>query len=118
MRFATSLFILLGAGLLTAQQQHWTPTIRSITMKVISTSVPGLAPIKFEAISAAWRSNHVNLDVEKRLDLALIDKAKEVVLQLHAINGSTVRVEHVLNHIPPRSVEVAFQVVELCAHPK
>ncbi|MEJ7606603.1 MAG: hypothetical protein WKF37_10100 [Bryobacteraceae bacterium] len=83
-------------------------------MKVISTSVSGLAPIHFEAIAAAWKSSQVKLDVENRLDVAFVDRAKEVIRGLYAASGHSVRVEHTLNHISPRSVEVAFQVVELC----
>jgi hypothetical protein len=56
----------------------------------------------------------VNLAVENRLDFTSIDKAKEVIREMYGIKGHTVRVEHSVNQIPTRGVEVAFQVVELC----
>jgi hypothetical protein len=57
----------------------------------------------------------VNLAVGNRLDAASLSDAKEVIREMYAERGHTVRVEHRVRQIPPRSVEVVFKVIELCA---
>jgi hypothetical protein len=114
MRPAGLCWIIIGSGLLTAQHQQRIPSIRSISVKVVSTSAKGLTPIEFHAITAAWKSKQVDLAVEGRLDIASIDKAKEVIRDMYGSKRHAVRVEHSVNQIPPRGVEIAFQVVELC----
>ena len=113
MRRATLCLILIGAGLLTAQQEQPNPFVRSISVKVIPTSSKGIA-LDFEAIRAAWKSKRVNLEVETRLDVASIDSAKAVIREIYGSQGHAVRVEHSVNQIRPGGVAVAFQVVELC----
>jgi hypothetical protein len=106
--------ILISAGLLSPQEQQSRPIVRAISIKVVATSPQGLTPIGFDAILSAWKSSQVNLSVEQRLDLASIDKAREIIRELYSKSGHAVRVEHSVNPMPPRSVEVVFQVIELC----
>jgi hypothetical protein len=114
MRLAVLLLTLISSGTLTAQPGPGSPKIRSITVSVLPTSPHGLAPIELEDIRAAWRRNQVNLAVETRLDAASVDSAKEVIREMYGRAGHAVRVEHSVNPIPPRSVQVEFQVIELC----
>ncbi len=113
MRLAIIGWILIGTGLLTAQQEQPNPFVRSISVKVIPTSSKGIA-LDYEAIRAAWNSKRVNLEVETRLDVASIDRAEAVIREIYGRKGQVVKVEHRINQIAPTGVEVVLQVVELC----
>ena len=113
MRPTALCLIILGSGLLTAQHRS-SLSIRSISIEFIPTSPVAVVPIQFKEIMAAWKNKRVNLEVENRLDLASIDRAKEVIREMYGSNGHPVRVEHRVNQVPPGGVEVAFQVVDLC----
>jgi hypothetical protein len=105
---------MIGFGLLPAQQQPSGPLVRSISVRAVSTTSQGLASIEFSDIAAAWKRRQVNLAVEKRLDLVSIETAEGVIREMYRDSGHSVRVEHNVTQIPPRGVEVAFQVIELC----
>ena len=114
MRPAVLFLITLSPVLLTAQHEQQTPKVRSIRVNVVSTSPEGLTPTGYAAIAAAWERSHVNLAVEKPLDTASLDKAKETIREMYGREGHAVRVKHSIHSISARGVEVAFQVIELC----
>ncbi len=114
MRAAALFLIFIGVGLSTVQAEDGSLKIRAISVKTVTTSVEGLSSIGFAAISEAWERNEVDLAGERPLEVDSIVKAKEVIREMHAGAGQAVRVEHSVNQIPRRGVEVAFQVIELC----
>lgn len=107
--------IFLGCTLLTAQEQQPSPSVRSITVRLISTRAAALNPIDFDTIKTAWTNRQVPLTVEQQLDVTSIGTAKEVIRELYSNSGRAVKVDHRISQIAHRSVEVAFEVVELCA---
>jgi hypothetical protein len=56
----------------------------------------------------------VGLALDDRFDIARLQSAGDVIRDLYRDAGRKVRVEHSVTHMPPRSVEIAFDVVELC----
>jgi hypothetical protein len=114
MRLAFLLIAIACAGLLSAQQPQWSPTVRSITIKLTDKGRHGIPHVEFESIAASWRAAQINLAVETNLDTDSIGKAKAVLREIYRRRGHAVRVEHRVNQMPTRSVEVAFEVVEIC----
>src|SRR5271169_6211338 len=115
MRTSIVCLFLAGSGLLICQPRQLAPLIRSISVRPISTSQKGLAPIDFETIMTAWKSNQVDLAVERQLDGATIERAARVIREAYRKGGQTVRVEHTVTQASPRSsVALVFQVIELC----
>jgi len=112
-RIAILCLLTIGSSFLPAQTRHWTPLVRSIRVESVPTSPKGLPNVEFKAVMAAWKQNGVKLDVEAPLDTAAVDKAGEVLRDLYAERGQSVRVEHSISGIPPRSAEVAFRVIQL-----
>jgi hypothetical protein len=106
--------IVLGCALLTAQEHKQNPMVRSITVRLISARAMAPKSIDFTAITAAWKTRQVPLAVEQPLNVKSIETAKEVIREMYSKTGRVVKVDHRMSQIPPRSLEVAFEVVELC----
>jgi hypothetical protein len=114
MRFALlCLLARAGTGLLNGEQQS-NLIVRSISVRFIPTGTEHLMPVEFAAIAARWKNDQVNLAVERKLDIAAIDRAEEVIREMYRVRGETVRVEHSVRQLSPRTVEVGFEVVPLC----
>ena len=62
----------------------------------------------------AFKSRGVSLALEHRFDPAQLNGADDVIRDLYDDTGGKVRVEHSVTHLPPRGVEILFEVVELC----
>lgn len=94
------------------------PFVRHITITAVASGGPTRAftPIEFATIAAEWKRSQVPLELERPLDLAAVASAKAVISRLYAREGHSVGVEHVISNIEPRSLQVAFKVVELCTH--
>src|SRR5438105_15771660 len=60
MRIPLFCLFLVGSGLLSGQRPQFTMSIRSISVRPVSTSQKGLAQIDFDTIKAPWRSSQVN----------------------------------------------------------
>jgi len=90
--------------------------IRSIKIIPVPTSRAGL-PDPGTKVQDALAS--VPLTVESKLDgptlLSAIDKAEKSIQSVYKGLGKSVRVEHELEQIPPRSLELRFRVIELCS---
>jgi hypothetical protein len=68
-----------------------------------------------DAITATWRSKGIDLGVEHRLNPVAVEKAADVIRDMYGDKGQKVRVEHTVTQIPPgRSLEVKFEVTQLC----
>jgi hypothetical protein len=115
MRLAAICWVILGVGALTAQQPSIAVSVRSITVKPVSTGSEPLNAIGFEAFSSAWKTRGIHLATETRLDPAAVDKAADVIRDMYRDQGQKVRVEHTVTQIRPGAVEVAFEVIQLCA---
>jgi len=83
-------------------------------VKLVTTGSEPANPIGVDAIARALKSRRVSLAVEDRFDPAQLDKAGDVIRDLYGDTGRKVRVDYSVTHIPPRGVEVAFEVIELC----
>lgn len=70
--------------------------------------------VSFEAIAAAWKSKGINLAVEKRYDALAAGRAAGAIRDLYRERGREVRVKARTAPIPPKSLEVTFEVGELC----
>ena len=95
-------------GVASAQSSGFTPTVRSVRVETISTTsreLPATAP---DLVANA------GVKVETDLSADAIEKAKEAIRSHYARLGRTVRVDHEVNAMPPRSFEVKFRVIELC----
>lgn len=114
MRFAAICCFALGVGALTAQQPSVPVSVRSITVRPVSTSSAPLNAIDFEAFSSAWKARGIHLAVEIRLEPAAVDKAADVIRDMYRDRGQKVRVEHTVKQIRPGAVEVAFEIIQLC----
>jgi hypothetical protein len=114
-RSAAICWVLLSVWALTAQQPPIPMPVRHIKVRLISTTSKGLTAIDFGAIAATWKSKGIDLAVERRLDPAAVEKAADAIRDMYADGGQKVRVEHTVTQIPPRSLEVAFEVIQLCA---
>ena len=105
---------LLSLGVFLGQQTSTALTVRSIRVKLVSTSSQRTSPIGIEAIVKGLKSRGVGLALDDRFDPARLQSAGDVIRDLYRDTGRKVRVEHSVTHMPPRSVEIAFDVVELC----
>ena len=113
MRSAAICWIMLGVGALTAQQPSIPIRVRSINVKPVSTNSEPLHAISFDAIVAALKSKGIRLAVGK-FDPAAVGKAADAIRDLYGDEGQKVRVEYTATQIPPRGVEVTFEVIQLC----
>ena len=114
MRSAAICLVLLGAAALTAQQPPL-PIVRSIRFRPIATTGKGLPAIDLEAPAAAWKTRGIDLAVERRYNPAAVEKAAHVIRDMYGAQGQKVRVEYTVTEIPPHSLEVSFEIVQLCA---
>ena len=116
MRSVAMCCCLLMAGVLTAQQPSTSSMpVRSITLKLVSSSSRALSPIGLDAIAAALKTKGIHLAVESRFDPSQVEKAADVIRDMYGEQGQRVRVEHGVTQVCPHGVEVAFEVVKLCA---
>jgi hypothetical protein len=114
MRFAVMCWAVLCAGALPAQQSSSPMLVRSIRIKLVSTSKVPLKSVDMDVITGALKSKGINLAVERRFDPSAVDKAAEMIREMYGDDGHKVRVEHTVIQIPPQSLEVAFEVIQLC----
>jgi len=105
---------LLGIGAITAQQAS-PRTVRSIRFRVISTNSKPLPGISMDEFAANMKSRGIDFAVERKFDPIAVEKAADVLRKLYSGAGQEVRVEHTVSAIPPRSVEVSFEIIQLCA---
>jgi hypothetical protein len=113
MRIVAMCLCLLTAGALTAQQSSTSMPVRSITLKLVSTSSEALNSIGLDAIAAALKGKGIQLAVEGRFDPSQVEKAADVIRDMYGDQGQKVRVEHSVTQMRPHSVGVAFEVVQL-----
>jgi hypothetical protein len=106
--------ILFATGVLAAQQTSTSLPIRSISVKLVPTSNADMNAIPFDSIMAAWRNERIDLAVEHGFDAAAVDKASDAIRTMYAGLGHKVRVEHKVTQVSPRSLDVAFEVIQLC----
>jgi hypothetical protein len=114
MRFAVMCWAVSCAVALPAQQSSWPMLVRSIRIKLVSTSKVPLKSVDMEVITGALKSKGIDLAVERRLDPSAVDKAAEMIREMYGDAGQKVRVEHTVTQMPPQSLEVAFDVIQLC----
>jgi len=112
-RSAVMCWVLVGAGALMAQPPML-PIVRFINVRSVSTNSKELNAIGFDAIQAAWKSKGINLAVERRYDPAAVEKAANVIRDMYGDEGQKVRVEYTVSDIAPRSLQVSFEVIQLC----
>ena len=105
---------LLAAGMAAAQQVTPPLVIRSVSVRLIPSSSQGMNAIGFDRIAAALKRQGIPLAVEGKFDAAVVEKASDVIRDLYLEQGQKVSVEHSVAQLPPRSVEVRFEVVQLC----
>jgi hypothetical protein len=67
-----------------------------------------------EAFASAWKSKGIDLAVERRYDPAAVEKAAHALRAMYGDEGQKVRVEYTVTDIPPRSLEVTFEIIQLC----
>jgi len=113
MRFAIMCCAVLCTGALLAQPSSPPSKVRSIRIKLVSTSKDPLKPVDMNTITETLVSKGINLAVERAYDSSAVDKAADVIRDMYGNEGQKVRVEHTLRQIPPRSLEVVFQVIQL-----
>ena len=114
MRFAVICWLFLFTGATTAQQA--TPLIvRSIRYKLTSTNKKPLSDLPLDALAAAMKGKGVDFAVERKFDSSAVEQAAKIIHGLYSDEGQEVRVEHTVSAIPPGSVEVAFEIIQLCA---
>ena len=90
-------------------------TIRSIRVRLISAIRQPATPITIETITRAMNADGLSVAVEHQLDTTQLQRAGDVIQDVYRKAGRTVRVEHSITQMNPlRSVEVLFEVVELC----
>lgn len=114
MREAALCSILFAAGVMAAQRAPAPLPIRSISVKLVPTSNAAMNAIPFDAIAATWRNERIDLAVEHGFDAAAVDKASDAIRTMYAGLGHKVRVEHKVTRVSPRSLDVAFEVIQLC----
>jgi outer membrane protein assembly factor BamA len=115
MRTVAGCLLLIAAGALRAQPQPSPIPVRSISVKLVSTSSAALNAISMSAIAAALKDKGIHLAVESAFDSTAVEKAGDAIRDMYFQQGQRVRVEHTVTQAPPRSVEVVFEVVQLCA---
>jgi len=114
MRPTAIICVVLGVGVLTAQQMSIPVSVRSISLKLVSTNKEPLNAIGLDAIAAALKARGIHLAVENAFDPAAVDKAADVIRDLYGDEGQKVRVEHTAKQTPRGKVEVTFEVIQLC----
>jgi hypothetical protein len=112
-----SVFLAATAATQTAPLRDSGITVRSIRVRLISTSSRPLADIPMGVFSATLKSKGINLAVERKFDGDAVDKAADVLRSMYKDAGQEVRVEHLVSQIPPQSLEVSFEVIQLCTCP-
>jgi hypothetical protein len=112
MRSAVMCWVLVGVGALMAQPPL--PIVRSINFRPISTTSKGLHAFGPEEIAAAWKSKGIDLAVERRYDPAAVEKAANAIRDMYGDEGQRVRVEYIVAQIPPRSLQISFEINQLC----
>ncbi|MBZ5625353.1 MAG: tetratricopeptide repeat protein [Acidobacteriia bacterium] len=86
------------------QAQSIGPTVRSLRFE-------NTDPVKVDDIRQRLQEREIELDVEKAYDAKMVEEARRVLTELLAERGvANPRVEVSIREIPPRSVDVAFQV--------
>ncbi len=88
--------------------------VRSIRVRLVSTSSRPLVDIPMGIFSETLKSEGINLAVERKFDSEAVDKAAEVLRSMYKEAGQEVRVEHAVSQIPPTSLEVSFEVIQRC----
>lgn len=114
MRFAVIFCAVLCAGALPAQEPSSSMLVRTIDIKLVETSKAPLRSFDMGVIAEAWKSKGINLAVERRFDPSATGKAADVIRDIYGAEGQKVRVEYMVTQMQPHSVEVAFEVIQLC----
>jgi len=89
-------------------------TVRSIRVRLISTSSKPLVDIPPGVFAETLKRKDVDLAVESKFDASAVDQAAEVLRGLYRDAGQEVRVKHAVSQMPPHSLEVSFEVIQLC----
>ena len=98
--------LLLAVALVLAQAQVQGPVIRSIKYE-------GFQGIETGEIVQRLRDRGVRVALEQVYEKAQVDNARTVLRELLTEKGRNgVEVKSSARHLPPKSVEVIFQVVE------
>jgi hypothetical protein len=113
MRFALICGFLLGPGAMMAQQPS-PIMVRSIKIRLISTSNRPLTAIPMDAFAARMQKEGINLSVESKFDPPEVEKAADLLKRMYRDAGQDVRVEYSTSEIRPRGAEVSFEVIQLC----
>jgi hypothetical protein len=101
----------MAAGVLMADQSSM--HIRSVIYKVVSTSSTPLKQVPINAITTMLKSKGITLE---SFDSSEVDRAGDAIRDLYGNAGQKVRVEHSVTQASgPRSVEVEFEVIQLCS---
>lgn len=114
MRFAVMCWAVLCATALPAQDSTSPVLVRSIQVRLVSTSKKPLKSIDMNVIAGTLKSKGINLAVERRFDASAVDKAADAIRDIYREEGQNVRVEQTVTQIPPGALEVAFEVIQLC----
>jgi hypothetical protein len=88
--------------------------VRSIKVRLVSTSKKPLKSIDMNVIAGTLKRRDINLVVERGLDASAVDKAADAIRGIYRDQGQNVRVEHTVTQVPPGALEVAFEVIQLC----
>ena len=113
MRLRVMMCLAMAAGALMAEQPSM--TIRDFTVRVISTSNKPLRQVSIDAITTALKTKGINL-IPDKFESSEVNRAGDIIRDLYGDGGQKVRVEHRVTQAPgPRSVEVEFEVIQLCA---
>jgi hypothetical protein len=88
--------------------------VRSIKVRLVSTGESPLKPIDTDVFTGTLKRRRINLAVEHRFDASAVDRAAGAIRDIYRDVGQSVRVEHTVTQIPPGSLEVDFEVIQLC----
>ena len=113
MNLAVACSLLISLSVCFAQQTL-PLSIRSIRVKLVSPSLQPATPIGIDVITKALKRRGINLAIQERFDPGQLDKAGDVIRDLYGETGRKVRVERLVTQLWPKSVEVTFDVIELC----
>jgi hypothetical protein len=97
-----------------AQTEASRLTVRSIRVRLISTSSKPLVDIPQGIFAQTLKRKGIALAVENRFDESSVEQAAEGLRGLYADAGQEVRVEHAVSQMPPHSLEVSFEIIQLC----
>ena len=101
----------MAAGVLMADQSSM--HIRNVIYDVVSTSKTPLKQVSIGAITTMLKSKGITLE---NFDSSEVDRAGDAIRDLYRDAGQKVRVEHSVTQASgPRSVEVRFEVIQLCS---